>query len=136
MRVRKGDTVQVLKGKDARRTGRVLKALHGRRKVIVEGVNIYKKHLKGDGRTKQSGIIDLAKPLDVSNIMVVCQECGKPTRVGYEIKGKKKTRICKRCGKNPAGKPVAETEKKETKKKPTKKAPSKRKSTTKKDSKK
>jgi large subunit ribosomal protein L24 len=131
MRIRKGDTVKVLVGKDAGRQGRVLKVVPGSSRVVVEGINIYKKHLKGDGQKKKSAIIDITKPLPISNVMLVCPSCGKPSRVGYQEKGGEKSRVCKKCGE------VIDTVKEEkTEDKPAdKKAPSKKKAGTKKKAK-
>jgi large subunit ribosomal protein L24 len=99
MKIHKGDTVKILVGKDSGRQGRVLKVLSLRELVVIEGANVYKKHFKGDGKKKQSGIIDIAKPMSISNVMVICPSCGKPTRVGYKGVGAEQARICKRCGK-------------------------------------
>lgn len=98
MRIKKGDTVKVLAGKDAGRQGRVLKVDSGSSRVVVEGINMYKKNMKGDGQKKKSAIIDITKPLAISNVMLVCPSCGKPSRVGYLEKGGKKSRVCKKCG--------------------------------------
>ena len=99
MRLKKGDMVKLLTGKDAGRQGRVLKVLHDKRMVVVDSINVYKKHMKGDGKQKQSGIIDIAKPVDISNVMLVCPSCQKPSRVGFDLKDGEKTRMCKKCGK-------------------------------------
>jgi large subunit ribosomal protein L24 len=112
MKVRKGDVVHVLRGKDAGKEGRVLEALPKQGRVVVENINVMKRHrrprpiqnttgLGGSGMTP-GGIIDLPAPLPVSNVMVVCPNCGKPTRVGtIEKSFKDKTvrvRVCKKCG--------------------------------------
>ena len=97
MKIKKGDTVKILYGKDTGKQGVVSAVKNG--KVIVEGLNMYKKHVKGDGKEKKSAIIDIAKPMDVSKVMLVCPNCNKPTRVGIRRENGKVERICKKCGK-------------------------------------
>lgn len=103
LNVHKGDTVLVIAGKDRGKRGVVQKAMPRENKVIVEGINIAKKHVKA-GRGVQSGIIEKAMPLDASNVMVICTECGKPTRVGHDRvpmgadQKERVRRICKQCG--------------------------------------
>jgi large subunit ribosomal protein L24 len=99
MKVKKGDIVKIITGKDKGRQGRVVQVLPKEDSVVVEGINLYKKHVTGDGEEKESAIVDIVKPLDVSNVMVVCEACGEPTRVGYKFEGDKKIRICKKCSK-------------------------------------
>lgn len=100
MRIKKGDTVKIMKGKDVGKQGKVLKVLPEEDKIVVEGSNMFKKHIKGDGRERESSIVDIAKPIYIANVMLVCQACGKPTRIGIVEKGGKKVRICKKCGKS------------------------------------
>jgi large subunit ribosomal protein L24 len=99
MNIRKGDTVKILYGKDSGRQGQVVAVDTKKGKIVVEGINIYKKHIKGDGRTKVSEIVDITKPVSISKVMLVCPNCNKPTRVGYKIDGDKKNRVCKKCNK-------------------------------------
>ncbi len=99
MKIKKGDRVRVLTGKDRGKEGVVMFALPREGKVIVEGVNIAKKHQKRTRATMQGGIIDKDMPLPVANVAVLCPSCGKPTRVGYTIDGDgTKVRVCKKCG--------------------------------------
>ena len=99
MNVKKGDKVLVLSGKDRGAQGEVLKALPAEGKVIVEGVAMVKKHQKPTQMNQQGGIIELAAPIDVSNVMLVCPKCGKATRVGHATGDDgKKYRVCKKCG--------------------------------------
>jgi large subunit ribosomal protein L24 len=115
MKIRKGDLVQVLSGKDRGKQGRILEADPRKRRVLVENLNLVKKHRKprpmkdssrmGQTQIQPGGVIDLAAPLPVSSVMVVCPTCNRPTRVGYEFredeKGRRiKVRVCKRadCG--------------------------------------
>ncbi len=97
MRIQRGDTVKIRKGKDVGKQGKVLKVLPVEGKVIVEGINIYKRHIKGDNKDKESAIVDVVKPVSISNVMVVCNSCGKPSRIGFVIEKGKKIRICKKC---------------------------------------
>ncbi len=112
MRIKKGDLVQVLAGKDRGKQGRVLDARPRDRSVIVENVNIAKRHTKprpvrdstrmGGANIIPGGIIEKAVPLDVSNVMLVCPTCRQPTRVGVKVKEVKgetvRVRVCKRDG--------------------------------------
>lgn len=97
MKIKKGDTVKMLYGKDSGRQGQIVAVDTKKGKVVVEGLNIYKKHLKGDGRTRVSEIITITKPVSISKVMLVCPNCNKPTRVGFEIKDGEKDRVCKKC---------------------------------------
>ncbi len=98
MKIRKGDTVQVLTGKDRGKQGEVMRALPGSDKVIVEGVNIAKKHQKPTSATMQGGIIDKDMPIPVANVAILCGSCG-PTRIGYRFDNDgTKVRVCKKCG--------------------------------------
>jgi large subunit ribosomal protein L24 len=99
MKVKKGDIVKVKIGKDRGRQGRVLKVLPEENGVIVEDINMYKKHIRGDGKEKESAIVDVVKPIDASNVRVICEACGEPTRIGYKEVDGKKVRICKKCDK-------------------------------------
>lgn len=96
MKIRKNDTVKILQGKDQGKTGKVLRVLGKKDKVLVEGVNMYKKHVRKMGQT-EGGIIELSKPMDISNVALVCPACKKETRVGFKLEGKEKVRVCKRC---------------------------------------
>ena len=98
MKVKKNDTVLVITGKDAGKTAKVVAAMPKANKVIVDGVNIQKKHKKARSAQDVSAIQNQAGPIDVSNVMVVCPTCNKATRVAYAIEGEKKARICKKCG--------------------------------------
>jgi large subunit ribosomal protein L24 len=112
MKVRKGDVVHVLRGKDAGKEGRVIEALPKQGRVVVENINLVKRHRRprpiqntmgmGGGGMTPGGIIELAAALPVSNVMVVCPVCGKPSRVGTiekTVRDKKvRVRVCKKCG--------------------------------------
>jgi large subunit ribosomal protein L24 len=97
MKIKKGDTVQVMSGKDKGKQGTVSRVLPDSNKVIVDGVNVVKKHQKASGTNKQGGIIERDMPLDASNVMLVHK--GKPTRVGYKVQADgTKVRIAKSTG--------------------------------------
>jgi large subunit ribosomal protein L24 len=99
LKIRKGDRVRVLQGKDRGKTGEVSRVLPKERKVIVDGINVAKKHQKATRSTMQGGIIDKDMPLDVSNVAVISPKDGKPTKVGYKFdKDGNKVRICRRTG--------------------------------------
>jgi large subunit ribosomal protein L24 len=98
MKIRKNDTVLVIVGKDRGKKGKVRKSLPEKNKVIVEGINMVKRHSRASGAARQAGIIELEAPLDVSNVMLICSKCNKPARVGFRFLGDgKKARICRSC---------------------------------------
>ncbi len=105
MNIKKGDTVLVIAGKDKGKQGTVSRALPQISKVIVEGLNIAKKHIRPQGQTRQGGIIDKAMPIHISNTMLICTECGKPTRVAHDRRPMgadqkiRSVRVCKKCHK-------------------------------------
>src|SRR5512135_1166210 len=99
-KIHKGDTVLILSGNDRGKKGEVHSILPRENKVIVSGINLVKKHQRrtGDVRT-QAGIIEREGPIDISKVMLVCKNCGKPTRVGFRVfEDGKKSRVCKHCG--------------------------------------
>lgn len=105
MNIKKGDTVLIITGKDRGKEGTVSRAMPQVSKVIVEGLNIVKKHVRPQGQTRQGGIIEKAMPLHISNVMLKCTECGEPTRVGRERRPLgtdqklRAVRVCKKCHK-------------------------------------
>lgn len=99
-KVVRGDTVQVISGRDKGFRGEVLRVLPKEGRVVVQGVNVRKKHqrqVQAAGRTMSPGIIQFEAPLDISNVMVVCPKCDEPTRVGIEREDGKRFRVCKQC---------------------------------------
>jgi large subunit ribosomal protein L24 len=99
MKIRKGDRVQVLSGKDRGKTGTVTRAYPERGRVIVDGVNIAKKHQKARSATSQGGIIDKDMPIPVPNVALLSPGDGKPTKVGYKVlEDGTKIRVCRRTG--------------------------------------
>jgi large subunit ribosomal protein L24 len=98
LKIKKGDRVRVLTGKDRGKEGNVTRVVPKARKIIVDGVNVAKKHQKATRSTMQGGIIDRDMPLDASNVAVLCPK-GHPTRVGYKFNADgTKSRVCKKCG--------------------------------------
>lgn len=98
MKVKKNDTVLVLTGKDAGKTAKVLVALPKDNKVVVDGINVQKKHKKARSAQEVSSIVNQSGAIDASNVLVVCPACNKATRVAYKVEGDKKVRVCKKCG--------------------------------------
>ncbi|MCL2472678.1 MAG: 50S ribosomal protein L24 [Treponema sp.] len=96
-KIKKEDTVQIITGKDKGKRGRVLKILRSKDRVVVEGANLVKKAQKKRKQTDRGGIAEIEAALHYSNVMIVCKKCG-PTRIGYKLNGKTKTRVCKKCG--------------------------------------
>ncbi len=97
MKIRKGDTVLILSGKDRGRKGRVIETFPKKGRVIIEGINLRKKHVRPKRSGEKGQIVERPAPINVSNIKLICSKCGKATRVGYKTEGKKKYRICKKC---------------------------------------
>lgn len=103
MHIKKGDQVEVITGKeqDKGKRGEVIKVLPKENRVVVQGINMRTKHqrqVQSEGKTINPGIVKLEGPLDVSNVMIVCKKCGKPTRVGISRESGKAVRVCKKCG--------------------------------------
>jgi len=99
MKIKKGDNVYILVGKDRGKKGRVEKVFPRRGKVIVAGVNVATKHQKPMRGVKQVGRIKINLPIDISNVALICEKCGKYVRIGYKkLADGKKERVCKRCG--------------------------------------
>ncbi len=98
LKIKKGDRVLVLSGKDKGKEGVVERALPADGKVVVKGVNTAKRHQKSRSATESGGIKEIDKPIPVSNVAVISPGDGKPTRVGYKVVDGKKVRVCKRTG--------------------------------------
>jgi large subunit ribosomal protein L24 len=95
--IRRDDTVMVLAGKDRGKSGKVNRVIREKDRVVVAGVNIATKHVKNRPGIRQAGIIHVEAPLHISNVMLMCPHCGKPTRVGHDVQDGTKVRVCKRC---------------------------------------
>lgn len=97
MRIRAGDTVKIIRGKDRGKISKVEKVFPKANKLVVAGANLYKKHVK-PRQGRGGGIIEITKPLQEFQVQVICPGCQKPTRIGYQIGKGTKERICKKCG--------------------------------------
>ena len=99
MKIKKNDTVLVVTGKDKGKKGKVRFAYPKDERLIVEGINFIKKHTRARGRVRQAGIIELEAPIPVSNVMLLCNKCNHPTRIGFRsLEDGRKVRICRSCG--------------------------------------
>ena len=98
MKIRKNDTVLVITGKDKGKKGKVLFAYPEKERVLVEGINFIKRHMRATGQVKQAGIIEREATIQVSNVMLLCNKCNHPTRVGFHtLEDGRKVRICRSC---------------------------------------
>ena len=99
MNIRKNDTVLVITGKDKGKKGKVRFAYPKDERVLVEGINLIKRHIKARGPVRQAGIIERESTIHVSNVMLLCNKCNHPTRIGFRyLQDGRKTRICHSCG--------------------------------------
>ncbi len=98
MKIKKDDNVLVIAGKDKGKKGKVRFAYPAKQRILVEGVNFIKKHSRAKGAARQAGIIDLEAPIRISNVMLLCNKCNKPSRIGFEKLGDgRRVRICRSC---------------------------------------
>lgn len=99
MKVKKGDNVMIITGKDRGKSGKILNVFPQKNRVSVEGFNLVKKRMRPRKQGEKGQTINKSAPLNVSNVMIICKNCGKNTRIGYKIlEDKNKTRICRKCG--------------------------------------
>lgn len=102
MKIRRGDQVLIIKGKDKGKKGRVLRGFPKKNQVLVEGVNLKKKHQRPRREGEKGQVVEVPAPISISQVKLICPKCGKPTRIGYKEKPKDKKiktkiRICKKC---------------------------------------
>ena len=97
-KIKKGDTILVISGKDRGRKGKVLHVFPQEGSLIVEGMNMRKKHVKPRSQGKKGEIVQIPAPFPASRAKLMCSHCGKPTRVGFVLAGNEKHRTCKKCG--------------------------------------
>jgi large subunit ribosomal protein L24 len=98
MKIKKDDTVMVIAGKDKGKSGKVRFSFPAKNQIIIEGINFIKKHSKARGAVRQAGIIDLEAPVHISNVMLVCNKCNKPARIGYrKLEDGRRVRFCRSC---------------------------------------
>jgi large subunit ribosomal protein L24 len=98
LKIKKNDTVLIITGKDRGKKAKVLEVFPREGKITVEGVNIIKKHSRPRKEGEKGQVIEISKPIDVSNVKLVCPKCKQAARVGYKLTEEKKYRICKKCG--------------------------------------
>jgi large subunit ribosomal protein L24 len=101
VKIRKGDLVEVISGRDKNKRGEVIRVLAEERRIVIAGINIRKKHEKQrptSGRTLPAGIIEFEAPIHISNVMLVCPSCNEPSRVALQRQEDKVVRMCKHCG--------------------------------------
>jgi large subunit ribosomal protein L24 len=98
IRIKKDDKVKVLTGKDKGKIGKVLKVVKKTNRIVVENINIVKVHQRPSQANPQGGIVEKPMPMDVSNLMLMCNSCVKPTRIGIkQLEDGKRVRVCKKC---------------------------------------
>jgi len=98
MKIRKNDTVLVIAGKDRGKKGKVRFAYPKDERVLVDGINLIKRHTRARGTVRQAGIIEREEPIRVSNLMLLCNKCNRPTRIGFRfLKDGRKVRVCRSC---------------------------------------
>ena len=97
MKIKKNDKVTIQTGKDSGKQGVVEKVYAKQNTVLVAGLNLYKKHVRKSEQMPKGGIVEVPRPIDISKVGVVCPHCKKTVKIGYQLDGKKKSRICKKC---------------------------------------
>jgi large subunit ribosomal protein L24 len=97
MRIKKGDQIQIIAGKDKGKSGKVLRVIPESLRIVVEGLNLVKKHMKPKRGGEKGQRVEIPASLNISNVMLVCPKCGKLTRVGFKVGKDEKTRVCKKC---------------------------------------
>jgi large subunit ribosomal protein L24 len=98
MKIRKGDKVRVMAGKDKGREGTVERVYASTNSVLIDGVNLFKKHVKKSEKMPQGGLVTVPRSLNVSKILYICGKCKKPVRLGYKVDKGTKIRVCRTCG--------------------------------------
>jgi large subunit ribosomal protein L24 len=98
LHIKKNDLIMVKEGREKGKSGRVLRVLPEKERVLVEKINMIKRHSRPHGQQRRGGILEKEAPLHVSNVMLLCEKCNKPVRIGHRvIEGDKKVRICRKC---------------------------------------
>jgi large subunit ribosomal protein L24 len=100
MKIHKNDTIKILAGKDRGKSGKVLKIFPKKKKVLIENLNIYKKHVRPKRQGEKGQTIFVPRPIDVSNAAIVCSSCGRAARIGYKMERGNKIRVCRKCRAN------------------------------------
>ncbi len=97
MKIKKGDLVLITAGKDKGRTGKIIKSFPKDLKILVEGINLKKKHVRPKREGEKGQVVEIPAALNISNVKIICSKCGKATRVGYSVEKDVKKRVCKKC---------------------------------------
>lgn len=97
MKIKNGDTVLIISGKDKGKKAKVIRVLIEENRIVVEGANLRKKHTRPKKQGEKGQIVEIAAPFNVSNVKLICPRCKKATRIGYRVTEKNKFRICKKC---------------------------------------
>lgn len=97
MNIKKGDTVKIMVGKDNGKSGKILRIDYKKDSVLIEGLNLFKKHKKPTNKNEKGQVISLPRPINSSNVQLICKSCDKPTRLGFRIEGDHQIRFCKKC---------------------------------------
>ncbi|KKQ23324.1 MAG: 50S ribosomal protein L24 [Candidatus Wolfebacteria bacterium GW2011_GWC1_37_10] len=98
MKIKKGDNVKIITGKDKGKNGKILAVFPVKGRILVEGLNLYKKHVRPKHTGEKGQTVMIPRSIDVSNVGLICPSCNKITRIGHRIEGEKKLRVCKKCG--------------------------------------
>ncbi len=98
MKLKKDDNIKIIAGKDKNKTGKILKVFVKKGRILVDGLNLYKKHVRPKRQGEKGETVSVPRPINISNVMLVCSVCGKATRTGGVVNKGKKTRVCKKCG--------------------------------------
>ena len=98
MKIKKNDTVLIIAGKDRGKKGKVLEAFPKKMRLLVEGINLRKRHQRPKKAGEKGQMVELPGTLDISDVQLVCSKCGKSTRINYKLEGERKFRVCKKCG--------------------------------------
>ncbi len=97
MKIHKGDNIKITTGKDTGKSGKVLKVFPDKNKILIEGLNLYKKHVRPKNQGEKGQVVSVPRPIDASNVMLVCSSCGGAVKIGYRVEEKTKKRYCKKC---------------------------------------
>ena len=97
MKLKRKDNVIMLAGRDKGKTGEIVRILPATNQIVAEGLGVVKRHTKPSNKVPRGGILEIAKPISASKVALVCPNCKQPTRIGYEINGENKERICRKC---------------------------------------
>lgn len=100
MKLKKDDNIKIISGKDKNKTGKILKVLVKRDRILIDGLNLYKKHVRPKKQGEKGETVLVPRPINISNVMLICPVCGKTTRTGGVVNKGKKVRVCKKCGAN------------------------------------